>query len=202
MNQEIKIIDFKDEMLESVIDLHLKAFRGYLNTKLGKRYLRAFFRWFVENGDISLVAVNRDLKIVGYVVGAKDQYQKMLTKHMFFTVICSFLAKPWLLFQPKVIKIVFNRFMNLFSKTELNSNKNFREISLVGIAVDKNFLGKGIGTKLLDTFEKNAKYLDFQIMKLSVYSDNYGARKSYEKAGWKLDSNLENVCKYQKLIDE
>jgi len=202
MSQEVKIIDFKDEMLESVINLHLKAFRGYLNARLGKRYLRAFFRWFIENGDISLVAVNHDLKIVGYVVGAKDQYQKMLTKHMFFTVICSFIAKPWLLFQSRVIKIVFNRLINLFSKTKRNSEKKFREISLVGIAVDQNFSGRGIGTKLLDAFEKNAKNLDYQIMQLSVYSDNRGARKSYEKAGWKLDSDLKNVCKYQKLIDE
>lgn len=58
-------------------------------------------------------------------------------------------------------------------------------IEIVSVIVNKDYRGKGIGTKLLDFVHNLAKDYDKQYLELKVYDFNDSAIKFYEKNGFK-----------------
>ena len=59
------------------------------------------------------------------------------------------------------------------------------ELLMDGIAVHSNFRGKGIGSKLLDAIARYASENKYDRIRLDVINTNPGARKLYERKGFK-----------------
>jgi ribosomal protein S18 acetylase RimI-like enzyme len=60
---------------------------------------------------------------------------------------------------------------------------------LIVIGVDPAYQGKGYGSKLLQEFEVVSKEMGFNILMLTVKSENAQAIKSYQRNGWVIISD-------------
>lgn len=178
-------------MLEEVSDVHMQAFKGAMNTRLGRPYIRRFLHWFVKmEKAITLVAIinaGGKEQIVGYVVGAPSDYGKAMNRDLFWVASLSIFLRPWLFFSRQFRKTITARLMNLFRIQHDQSEKNdlpLPVMSLVGLGVVSNHQGRSIGKELLRSFEKQARDLHVGSLRLSVYPENSSARHVYEKCGW------------------
>jgi len=64
--------------------------------------------------------------------------------------------------------------------------KGTESARLYSIAVDRAFIGKGIGTRLLEAGETEARLRGRGVMSLEVRAENAAAIALYEKAGYRL----------------
>ncbi len=204
MKRRLKIVDMSEENLDGMTNVHMSAFKGYSNTKIGKNYVKNFLKWFIHYKDgIAIVALyNGD--DAGYVVGAPAGYQPEMNKSLIGTAILGFITHPWSIFNKKIIKIIISRIKTIAgSKKTTKSNDDIdlgKTISLVGIAVSKDYEGLKIGSALINEFENRAKLLNFETMRLSVYGDNEKALALYKKSGWVELSRSENTITLYKKI--
>ena len=54
----------RQELIPEVGRIHIEAFAGYMNTRLGASYMEAFLTWFLKaERAIALVALDRERKI-------------------------------------------------------------------------------------------------------------------------------------------
>jgi ribosomal protein S18 acetylase RimI-like enzyme len=190
MKAERIIVEIMDgTLIAQVSDIHIKAFPGYKNTQLGKGYISRFLRWFrsYEHG-LALVA-KVDGTPAGYVVGAREGYQKVLNRDLAGFVFLCFTRKPWLLLAPGFWDAIVLRLANLlkgYAEKSSGCVDSESFYSLVGIGVDPSYNRHGVGGELLRAFEEEVFRRGYNSLKLTVYSNNNAAKKFYEKHGWIL----------------
>lgn len=79
------------------------------------------------------------------------------------------------------------------------SNARKKHVGVIGLMVDRNYQGKGIGNLLLEKIIKLADYsLGIKRLELNVFSDNERAIKLYEKHGFKI----EGIQKYAAIKND
>ena len=121
--------------LKEVLDIHIEAFKDHAISKLGKSYNKNFIEFFmVDPHSICLVACKQD-KILGYVFGAPDGYQKRFNKKIIMSKYLAVLFKPYILFDIKVLKAIGRALMERikFINQIENLDKKSDAFSLVGI---------------------------------------------------------------------
>ena len=187
----VSIITLTENKVPQVIQLQKIAFQGYLNSRIGQPYIRAFITWFQESEDgIALCAVNQSNQTIGYVVGAPDGYFASMNRKIIWPATFGILLRPWLFLDPHFRQVVRGRLRTIFpflsrnqaSSTQLHLPQPI--FSLVGIGVHPDARGKQVGEKLMLAFENEAIARQAKSMRLSVYPDNTPARKLYTKVGW------------------
>lgn len=180
------------EMLEVVAHVHMQAFKGAMNTKLGLPYTIKFFNWFVrQECGIALVAIisrlDKKEQIVGYAIGIPPSSGKAMDRDLFWVASWNACIRPWLFFNSKIrasIKMHLTAFLRRSSEQASQFELPTPIMSLVGLAVVPNIQGQDIGKELLRVFEDRARDFHVRSLKLSVYPENSVARHVYEKCGW------------------
>lgn len=198
--EKIEILKMEKKHLDEVALLHLETFKDYPSTKLGKIYIKAFLKLFLESKfSICFVAVESK-KICGYVVGIEND--KLKTKKILHIILFCLLKRPYLFFNKKILKKIYSRLRNFFKVNDkLLPDLPNPFISLVGIGVDPKKRKAGIGNLLMESFEKEAMRKRYKAMRLSVYNENFTARKLYEKRGWKSFHLPFDYLYYYKILN-
>lgn len=190
--------------IDETTKVHMEAFKNYMNVLLGYRYNAAFFKWFITNNSVHLIGLNDKGSVVGYVVGAELGYQEFLTKALMPSAVFALIRKPWILFNMKIIKVVWERLkliLHIANKKKKVPEKNYgKTISLVSIGVSDSVKNTGIARSLEKEFTRQAKEMGFDSARLSVYQNNPRAIGFYEKSGWKMENISDNVAVYYKEI--
>ena len=218
MLNNVRIQPIYDEIIPELARLHMIAFEGYTNTKLGSRYVEEMFKFYaVEANRIALYSSIGEDKICGYVIGAPVGYGADLVQALWKTVAVSVAARPRIWLDARLRSILWSRLCN-FARIGTNTNSQpddqatfdekvltIQTISLVGIAVHPDFRGQHIGELLMIDFEERAKNLGYRSMRLTVYPENDAARRLYHRAGWLPQSytttNDRAVTYYKNLVD-
>ena len=196
-------------MLDDIVELHLDAFAGYLNTLLGRGYIKAFVTWFIRNkGTIALAAIDENQKVVGYGLCAPVGYSVRLNRDLCWGTAVQMLRRPWLFFNARVwfvlaerIKIIFGQRKNVRQTLKLPEPS----MSLVAIGVASTQRRSRIGQRLMQAVEGRARDLQMRSMVLSVYENATGSRSFYEQCGWRLyptATKKGDVLKYCRLLDD
>jgi|ERR1017187_298707 ribosomal protein S18 acetylase RimI-like enzyme len=199
------IADFDSGNIIELSELHMKAFKGSMNTRMGKKYVKDFIYWFSQNEScITLKAVEKK-RIIGYIVGAPIGYGNKMNRDLLKTGVWGILTHPSILLSKRFFKTILARFKLLFQTNHNNSAANKFElrgkgISLIGIGVDPEYNGFGIGQNLISAFEKKATQLGMSYMRLSVYDNNLRALRLYERSGWSKLTNDGKTLYYYKNI--
>lgn len=187
----MKVCHMTKNMVTEVSSVHLQAFKGAMNTRLGKTYVRKFLDWFVQSeGGIALVAILKaggNEQIVGYVVGAPLGYGKAMNRDLFWVASWNIIIRPWLFSSDQFRSTIKARLIAFFKLQHDQISKidlPLPAMSLVGLAVMPNQQGQNIGKELLLAFEKRARDLRMRSLCLSVYPENSAARHVYEKCAW------------------
>lgn len=195
-------------MLDGVVELHMDAFAGYLNTLLGRGYIKAFVKWFISNkGTIALVALDDRKKVVGYALAAPKGYTRKLNRDLFLGTSVRTLMRPWLVFNVRFRKVLVGRLKSLL-RLQQNSSQTFElpepSMSLVAIGVGSAQRRSKIGQRLMRAVEDEARKLQTRSLILSVYEGATTARRFYEQCGWQLCSGLSaegGVLKYWRQVE-
>lgn len=182
----VEVVPLQPGLVRGVAELHRLAFAGYLNTRLGRPYLRAFFRWFAEaEGAVALCAL-RAGQPVGYVVGAPLGYTRALNRRVLGPALLGMVLHPGLAADPHFRQTVAGRWQALRGQAPPDDAPDLPEptFSLVGIAVHPAARGQRLGQRLVDDFEAQARGGGARALRLSVYPENEAARRLYTRAGW------------------
>jgi ribosomal protein S18 acetylase RimI-like enzyme len=192
--------------VQPVVRLHRAAFEGYMNTLLGTRYLEAFFRWWITDPrSVALVVEADGGKILGYVVGGPAGGRGALTRTLAVPALVGFVRRPGLLLQRRVLEAIGGRVRHFVpGRRNASGSTGTGTFSLIGIGVSPPAEGMGVGRVLISQFERQARMLGAQSVRLTVHSGNAGARRLYEGAGWSLDEAKSNDCvtEYRKSLIE
>ena len=201
----VTITAMSREMIPEVGNIHREAFAGYMNTRLGNSYLEAFLNWFLKaDRALALVALDDDVKVVGYVLGAPLDYGNAMNRDLFGIAAASVLMRPWLILSKRFWTIIAGRIkstLNSFSTHEPRFRYPEPAMSLVAIGVTSSARGKKIGLSLLRAFEDKARERGIRSLQLTVYPTNAIARKLYESCDWTAVHAMEkNWIEYFRIL--
>ncbi|HKI85669.1 MAG TPA: GNAT family N-acetyltransferase [Thermoanaerobaculia bacterium] len=188
--EDLWVSPLGDDLLAGVASIHLEAFNGYMNARLGSGYARAFLRWFMNDPQaLALVARQGNGVLAGYVVGALEPYGKRLTRSILPAAAIALAARPWLLLDRRMVRTILGRLHLLPAGRTEQREKPVLEspvASLVGIGVAPSARRVGAGSALVAAFEDEARELGARSLRLSVYEDNLAALALYERCGWRV----------------
>lgn len=208
VSSDILITDIvDDEVVQAVSEVHLDAFRGYLNARLGPGYACALIRWFAQQKDaVALAAFDHNRQAIGYAIGASPGLAKTLHRDLAWITARSIVLRPWLILDKRLWKVGYARLVKKNDADNIDHEPELPEptMSLFGIGVKPSHRRKGVGQQLLRVFEERAKALKNRSLLLWVYADKVATRHLYEKCGWhpclgSLEST--GVTKYVRLLD-
>jgi len=194
--------------LKGLVELNLKvAIRENFLPLLGKKCMMKFYEWWIGRDDvITYVAVDGE-RVVGHVLGPlnldyRNNLNKFLFRYLFFGFIKAIFVHPL-----RLINLSLKRFNLIllslkgimFGRKKTKGSGNNRCI-LLSIAVDPEYQGKGISTRLNDLFLEKARELGMKEVTLSVRASNKRAIAFYEKMGWKEFSKKGSSITYLKNL--
>ena len=88
------------------------------------------------------------------------------------------------------------------TSVERKSEQTQKHVGFFGICILQEFTGKGIGKKLMELAEKNARGMKIEIMFLSVYGQNNIAQGLYRKMGFNEIGKMSNGIKHGSEYDD
>ena len=186
--------------LPEVAALHETCFEGYYLTRLGPRFLRAMYGWYVENPDaIAQVALDVSGRVAGFVAGTTraETYHVSLFREQGGALLAA-LAWRAVTSPVETVRLVWQRkdlvrravptVVRGSSQTTAptgQSDDGPEPASLVSIGVDPSQRRSGIGRRLSELFLQEADRESCELVTLSVREDNMTARRFYESLDWK-----------------
>ena len=186
---EPRVVPLGRAMIEAAADVHMGAFAGYMNARLGRAYVRAFLSWFAggAQGAVALASLDASDRLLGYVVGAPLGYARAMTRALLVPALRGVVQRPALLFDARIRAAAGARLAGLAGRRE--PARPMPELpapvmSLVGIGVAAQGRGRGHGRALVQGFELAARARRMPSLRLSVYPENLDARRLYERCGW------------------
>lgn len=183
----IVIKEISENEIQELTNLHLDVFKQFSGAKLGRLYVSKMFHWFFSYPNaINLIAYDNN-KIAGYVFGAPVGYRAKLRKDLFPYVVLGMLTQPSIIFNSKFIKDLIRQISEYISIKKTNDNSiNLSKpiFSLVGIGVERNHRGKGVGKLLIITLTEIVREQGFKSIRLSVHNQNEEAISLYRRIGW------------------
>jgi GNAT superfamily N-acetyltransferase len=213
-NCEIHVRAYGEKDIAALVEVHLTACKGYMNAGIGRGYVREMFRWFLSRPDAVALMAEIDGRACGYVVGMPVEDHPKLNRDLMFASAWGVATHPWVLLErryrtsalAKIKRVLALRKPAARNAEKLASVNGETErqpercIGLVGVAVTPEFSGRGVGVAVVKAFEDHAKGLGFDVLQLSVHSDNCKARAVYDKAGWELNDTGGPVVFYRKRV--
>lgn len=203
--EDVSVAAILAEHVGAVAAIHMEAFRGYMNTRLGPEYARDLVLWFSrrENG-VALCAIDRSGAVLGYVFGAPEGYVKDMNKSLAWPALKGALKNPQVFLDRRFWPILWGRARSVLGAVAAAPGRvplPGPVISLVGIGVAPSARRLGIGRLLMRAFEERAAGRGMRSMSLSVYPENAGARSLYESAGWTAgEPPRSGAIKYYKIL--
>jgi len=175
----IRNIEKKD--ISKIVSIHLASFSNFFLTSLGPNFLRVYYSSYLKLDCSVCLCAEIDGEIVGFVFGTlkPDGFNRKLFVNNFFS-FTGVLIKILLRNRKSIIRIFRNA--NKQRNTLLN---NFSE--LFSIAVDPNYIGKGIGKNLLSYYEKVVIENKMSSIILTTdYFNNANTLNFYFNCGYKV----------------
>ncbi len=186
--RELVIEPIRDGLLPELVEVHMDAFRGYMNASIGRAYVRRFLCWFSRRSDGIALAAAVDGRVVGYVVGAPIGYERSMNRDLLWAAARGLALRPWLVLEKRFVERLGQRARQLlgWSAVHRPSLPDLPQpvMSLVGIGVSAEGRGSGVGRALMEEFERRCRHDGVRAMRLSVYASNQAARTLYDRAGW------------------
>ena len=172
------------KIIEDVVDIHLKTFKGFFLTFLGRGFLRQLYSCYCkyrESGILVAISENEN-STIGFLAYSGDLsgLYKFMLQHKWFAFawysLGAFLRKP----------MIFLRLIRAFLKPkESKRTETYMELSSIGVHPSEK--GKGIGTLLMNEYKKSVDFSKYAYISLETDAiDNISANAFYKKNGFLL----------------
>lgn len=167
--------------VDTIVEIHLDAFKGFFLTSLGSAFLKFYYTCFVKSREtVTMVAEEEDM-VYGFSASTKvcKGFNRRLVKNNMFAF--SMLSLKMLFTSPKAL---IRLAKNLTKKGEgVEDNEDYAELYSIGVS--KSAQGKGIGKKLLAKTEEVMKLEGVERVSLTTdYYNNENAVGFYHSMGY------------------
>lgn len=167
--------------VDTIVEIHLDAFKGFFLTSLGSAFLKFYYTCFVKSREtVTMVAEEEDM-VYGFSASTKvcKGFNRRLIKNNMFAF--SMLSLKMLFTSPKAL---IRLAKNLTKKGEgVEDNEDYAELYSIGVS--KSAQGKGIGKKLLAKTEEVMKLEGVERVSLTTdYYNNENAVGFYHSMGY------------------
>lgn len=185
---EIIEIEKKDkEVISKVVDIHIRTFKGFFLTFLGKGFLKVLYSGYCSHKDSGLIVAKKQNQVVGFLAYSHNLsgFYKYLIKKKFFSFawysLGAFLRKP----------TVFLRLIRAFLKPgETKRKEKYVELSSIG--VDPNYKSRGVGSMLIDELKSKVNFNEYGYVTLETDAlNNEGANHFYQKNKFVIEREFE-----------
>ena len=194
---QIKINSLKSSQILEVIHLHLDVLGDTMNSRLGFNHLKYVYEVTSEHKKSKVAVATYNDKIVGLIVLSLDplDLKNVLLINLGFgrliKTIIKFIFKPSLLYQ-------------LFDNRKLEKpvyyKRNIIKPLLAVIAVNNEYQGLRIGTKLINYANEYFSSNDYCTYKVDTLLNNKISRSFYQNNGFiELESIGKNIVMVKKL---
>jgi len=178
--------------IDGMVHCHIAAFPGQFMTEMGPRWLKGLYSYFIQhNGGICLVAVDRTGKVLRFAVGGDPTIRDEFLRKAVFRY-------PHILFWKFLtVSIVRRKLLaELFRKLRIGRRTSTstplvpqttnvtRSGDLVSIGVFPQCQGSGIAGQIIEEFRQAGVRRGYDVLRLSVRTDNSRAVAFYKKHGW------------------
>lgn len=178
--RELEEVNF--DYIESIAELHKKAFPTFFLTQLGIPFLRTLYMGYMEDKDSGIIVAEDNGKLVGFIAYSKDYprfYKGLIKNHLIKFAICSAGAA---IRHPAFIK----RLLGAFKKSESVVKKE-QYVELASICVDPSIKCNGVGSALIDYLKGIVDFSIYAYINLETDADgNDAVNNFYIKNGFKL----------------
>ena len=204
----MKVFSATESDLTSIAILHSRVFASSISSRLGFKFCRRSFQWYLNDSRCFLIFLMNDTnEIIGYCGGmlalpGKPGSATSMIQFAFKQAVLGFLRKPWLLFHSEVrchwplvlrnVKLKMGlrtRSPRINPKPKLVSPPS---MGLVVIGVAPEARNQGIGQVLLAEFERFTRSSGVKEAHLSVKKNNHQAHRAYSKSGWIRSAQVES----------
>jgi len=189
--ETMAIKTISDSDLNEVVHIHQKAFKGFLMTLLGQKFLYEYYHLVLNYPDnISLIYETDNGQILGFATGYMNpaRFYSELKKRKIKLILSALMH---IALRPRLWKRILDsyRYADIHSSAN-NSEKDTAE--LASIAVDPDLQNKGVGRELLSAFINEAMTRDASKVVLTTDAeDNEHVNKFYKKAGFAIQCTFE-----------
>ncbi|UOA34103.1 hypothetical protein DSM110093_03938 (plasmid) [Sulfitobacter sp. DSM 110093] len=192
----IREMEYTD--LDAVVVIHKKAFSGFFLSRMGSKFLRAYYQAVLDfEASVALVAHETD-SILGFAVGFRDPQGfyamfKRQRSQMLPAIMLAVLRDPGL-----ILKIFHN-----MRRVEAQAHQPVDAVELSSIAVSTP--GSGGGGALLEAFAYKARSEGAHRLILTTDAEeNDLVRRFYETRGFILDGyeyrGKRRMCRYARFL--
>jgi len=187
------VVPMAREHIASCVAIHRDSFKDSYLSSLGNEFLTLMYWSFLNDPrESALVCVRAETgQVVGFVCGSqdwdaylKDALRRYLPRALPLLFMAS-LRRPrvakGLLKRSRMLKeIIIGRFVRPQRKAP-----ELPKAALMSIAVERDYLSRGVGERLLRAYMDLMKNRGVAAIKLSVLDSNRAAWRLYQRLGWK-----------------
>ena len=178
---EIRKVGYKEkDVIKKVVDIHIKTFKGFFLTFMGRRFLKLMYSCYTRFSKAGLiVAIEKD-DVLGFLAYSEDMsglYRYMI-KHGFFAFVwfafLAFLRRP---------KTFFRLFAALKKPKDAEREEKYVELASIGVDPDKK--RGGVGSALISALKAMVDFNEFSYIALETdAANNDAANAFYVKNGF------------------
>ena len=176
------------EDLDAIVSIHMRAFRGFFLTTLGRRFLLELYRGFLKSLDGHLIVAETDGSIAGFTAGtfAPDRFFRTL-------LVTRWFAFGWAAVG-SVIRHPHSVLPRLLAALRYSGDAPDRLMAaglLSAIAVEPHLSGRGVGGMLISAYCEEASRHGLRFVYLTTdRDDNDASNLFYQRHGFVAESQI------------
>lgn len=178
----LQLSNYDKKIVNEVVEIHLKTFKGFFLTFMGRGFLRQMYASYLRHNDSNLIIAKEDGVVVGFLSYSSNMsgLYKYMIKHRLIPFawysIGAFFRKPK----------SFMRLVRAFLKpSESKRDEEYVEVSSIGVSPECK--SKGIGSKLLSSLKSSVDFNKFKYIALETDAlNNESVNRFYVKNGFEL----------------
>ena len=178
--------------LRFVVELHQSAFQEGFFVRLGGRFLRRYYRTFLDGPLATALVCEVDDEVCGYLVGVLNppEHRRLLLHHHGASLV--FHAFAGLAWRPRLallfIRTRLARYLHAFARQARGGGARVSETAapavLTYVAVDPRSRGRGVGSALVAQFLDEAAAAGRSEARLVTIAGGGGAGGFYTSHDW------------------
>jgi ribosomal protein S18 acetylase RimI-like enzyme len=186
------------EHLDRLVDCHMASLVGRPITDMGRSFVRAHLRYFLEHPEGICLAVTDESAscVAGFVLGGAPAVRRSFVRRHFVRFALTVLGRAFLSANVRMrltlpIRWLLRRIVGRLRGRRDQAARQMppdeptdQYVSLLFLGVRPNYQRRGIATALLDAFGHSSARGGFQMICVSTEIDNDSAIRLYAKAGY------------------
>ena len=191
----VVIQEFEPEHLDGVVRLHHECFSVDINLsmRLGPKFLRATYKFFLDDPkSFGFVAFCQD-KMVGFVCGRLGLFAGALNRYRAPVGALALLGRPWILFEVDFRKRLMQAVAKFTARkkavqdADATPKRDGPTATLASLGVHPDYVHLRLSDRLLAAAESFCKSEQMQFVRAGVWRSNISSRFLYRRRGYTED---------------